>query len=116
VGAASPEVVLANSPLGDSYFGLRDTYLSLGAGDFVWKISVGHVTADGLLAVFCFLVGLELKRQFVSGELRDPRKALVSVVAAVGGVIVPASLYLLITQSLGVPEAARGWAIPMRQI
>ena len=74
---------------------------------------MGHLTADGLLAVFFFLVGLELKREFVSGELRDPRKALVPVVAAIGGVIVPASLYLLITQSLGVPEAARGWAIPI---
>ena len=113
VGAAVIAVILANSPLGDSYFGLRDTYLSLGAGDFVWKISVGHLTADGLLAVFFFLVGLELKREFVSGELRDPRKAVVPVVAAIGGVIVPASLYLFITQSLGVPEAARGWAIPI---
>lgn len=113
VSAAVIAVILANSPLGDSYFGLRDTYLSLGAGDFVWKISVGHLTADGLLAVFFFLVGLELKREFVSGELRDPRKAVVPVVAAIGGVIVPASLYLFITQSLGVPEAARGWAIPI---
>ena len=113
VGAAVIAVILANSPLGDSYFGLRDTYLSLGAGDFVWKISVGHLTADGLLAVFFFLVGLELKREFVSGELRDPRKAVVPVVAAIGGVIVPASLYLFITKSLGVPEAARGWAIPI---
>jgi len=113
VGAAVIAVILANSPLGDSYFGLRDTYLSLGAGDFVWKISVGHLTADGLLAVFFFLVGLELKREFVSGELRDPGKAVVPVVAAIGGVIVPASLYLFITQSLGVPEAARGWAIPI---
>ena len=113
VGATVIAVILANSPLGDSYFGLRDTYLSLGAGDFVWKISVGHLTADGLLAVFFFLVGLELKREFVSGELRDPRKAVVPVVAAIGGVIVPASLYLFITQSLGVPEAARGWAIPI---
>jgi NhaA family Na+:H+ antiporter len=113
VGAAVIAVILANSPLGDSYFRLRDTYLSLGAGDFVWKISVGHLTADGLLAVFFFLVGLELKREFVSGELRDPRKAVVPVVAAIGGVIVPASLYLFITQSLGVPEAARGWAIPI---
>ena len=113
VGAAVIAVILANSPLGDSYFGLRDTYLSLGAGDFVWKISVGHLTADGLLAVFFFLVGLELKREFVSGELRDPRKAVVPVIAAIGGVIVPASLYLFITQSLGVPEAARGWAIPI---
>jgi len=113
VGAAFIAVLIANSPWGDSYFGLRSTYLSLGAGDFVWKISVGHLTADGLLAVFFFLVGLELKREFLSGELRDPRKAVVPVVAAVGGVILPAVLYLFITRSMGVPEAARGWAIPI---
>lgn len=109
--AAVLAVLLANSPLGDEYFGLRDTYLSIGIADFVWKISVGHFAADGLLAIFFFLVGLELKREFVAGELRDPRKALVPVVAAIGGVIVPATIYLTITQ--GVPDAGRGWAIPI---
>ena len=113
VGAAFLAVILANSPLADAYFGLRSTYLSIGFGDAAMKISVGHFTADGLLAIFFFLVGLELKREFVSGELRDPRKALVPVVAAVGGVIVPAVIYVSITQAMGVPEAARGWAIPI---
>ena len=113
VGAAFLAVILANSPLADAYFGLRSTYLSIGFGDAAMKISVGHFTADGLLAIFFFLVGLELKREFVSGELRDPRKALVPVVAAVGGVIVPALIYVSITQAMGVPEAARGWAIPI---
>ena len=113
VGAAVLALIVANSPLGDGYFGLRDTYITLGVADFAFKISVGHVTADGLLAIFFFLVGLELKREFVSGELRDPKKALVPVVAAIGGVIVPASVYLYITQSAGVEEAVRGWAIPI---
>lgn len=113
VGAAVLAVILANSPLADAYFGLRSTYLSIGFGDAVMKLSVGHFTADGLLAIFFFLVGLELKREFVSGELRDPRKALVPVVAALGGVIVPAFIYVSITQAMGVPEAARGWAIPI---
>ena len=113
VGAAFLAVILANSPLADAYFGLRSTYLSIGFGDAAMKISVGHFTADGLLAIFFFLVGLELKREFISGELRDPRKAIVPVVAAVGGVIVPAVLYVSITQAMGVPEAARGWAIPI---
>lgn len=113
VGAAFLAVLLANSPLADAYFGLRGTYLSVGFGEAVMKISVGHFTADGLLAIFFFLVGLELKREFVSGELRDPRKALVPVIAAVGGVIVPALIYVSITQAMGVPEAARGWAIPI---
>ncbi len=113
VGAAFLAVILANSPLADAYFGLRSTYLSIGFGDAAMKISVGHFTADGLLAIFFFLVGLELKREFISGELRDPRKAIVPVIAAVGGVIVPAVIYVSITQAMGVPEAARGWAIPI---
>ncbi len=113
VGAALIAVVLANSPLGEDYFGLRETYITLGFGELAWKISVGKFTADGLLAIFFFLVGLELKREFVSGELRDPRKALVPVVAAVGGVLVPAGLYLFIVNSMGEPDAARGWAIPI---
>ena len=113
VGAALIAVVLANSPLGEDYFGLRETYITLGFGELAWKISVGKFTADGLLAIFFFLVGLELKREFVSGELRDPRKALVPVVAAVGGVLVPAGMYLFIVNSMGEPDAARGWAIPI---
>jgi NhaA family Na+:H+ antiporter len=113
VGAAVIAVILANSPLADNYFGFRDTYLTLAFGDFAWKISVGKFTADGLLAIFFFLVGLELKREFVSGELRDPRKALVPVVAAIGGVLVPAGLYLYIVTSMGEPDATRGWAIPI---
>ena len=113
VAAALAAVVLANSPWGESYFGLRDTYISLGFGANVWEISVGHVAADGLLAIFFFLVGLELKREFVSGELRDPRKALVPVVAAIGGVLVPAGVYLYIVNAMGDPDASRGWAIPI---
>ncbi len=111
LGAAILAVVLSNSPLGDEYFALRDTYITLGIADLVLKISVGHFAADGLLAIFFFLVGLELKREFVAGELRDPKKALVPVIAAIGGVIVPAIIYLSLTQ--GVPGAERGWAIPI---
>jgi NhaA family Na+:H+ antiporter len=111
VGAAVLAVILSNSPLGDEYFALRDTYVSVGVGGFVFQLSVGHIAADGLLAVFFFLVGLELKREFVSGELNDPKKALVPIVAAIGGVIVPALIYLYVTQ--GVPGAERGWAIPI---
>lgn len=113
VGAAVIAVVLANSAWSDDYFGFRETYLSFAFGDFAWKISVGHLTADGLLAIFFFLVGLELKREFVSGELRDPRKALVPVVAAIGGVLVPAGIYFYIVNSMGELDAARGWAIPI---
>jgi len=105
-------LVVANSGLADSYFGLRSTYLQIAFGDFFWEISVGKFAADALLAIFFFLAGLELKREFIAGELRDPRKALVPVVAAIGGVVVPAVIYLLITFDAGA-EAQRGWAIPV---
>ena len=105
-------LIVANSALAESYFGLRSTYLPISFGEFFWEISVGKFAADALLAIFFFLAGLELKREFVAGELRDPRKALVPVVAAVGGVIVPAIIYVLVVLDDG-PEALRGWAIPV---
>ena len=111
LAAAALALIAANSPLADAYFGLRDAYVSFSIGDWGAKISVGHLTADGFLAIFFFLVGLELKREFVAGELRNPRQALVPVVAAIGGVIVPALVYLWFTQD--VPGAERGWAIPI---
>lgn len=112
LGATVLAIVAANSPLADSYFALRDTYVLIGFGDATWQISVGHVAADGLLAIFFFLAGLELKREFIAGELRDPRKALVPVVAAVGGVALPAVIFLIVTAGAG-PDAQRGWAIPV---
>jgi NhaA family Na+:H+ antiporter len=112
LGATVLALIIANSGWGAGYFGLRDTYLTIGFGDLSWQISVGHLAADGLLAIFFFLAGLELKREFIAGELRDPRKALVPVVAAVGGVALPAVIYLLVTLDDG-PQALRGWAIPV---
>ncbi|MBA4247564.1 MAG: Na+/H+ antiporter NhaA [Microbacterium sp.] len=105
-------LIVANSGWGEAYFSLRDTYLTIGFGEASWKISVGHIAADGLLAIFFFLAGLELKREFIAGELRDPRKALVPVVAAVGGVVLPAMIYVIVTLDAGA-EAQRGWAIPV---
>lgn len=105
-------LIVANSAWGEAYFGLRSTYLQISFGEFSWEISVGKFAADALLAIFFFLAGLELKREFVAGELRDPRKALVPVVAAVGGVIVPAIIYTAIVIDDG-PAALRGWAIPV---
>jgi NhaA family Na+:H+ antiporter len=72
---------------------------------------VGHWASDGLLAIFFFIAGLELKREFVSGELRRPSRAIVPVTAAAGGVAVPALIYAAVTWSQGA-EALRGWAIP----
>jgi Na+:H+ antiporter, NhaA family len=102
--------MLAANLAPDFYFGLRDTHLGGVVAGIDLELSLGHWAADGLLAVFFFLVGLELKHEFVVGDLRDPQTALVPVVAAVGGVAMPALIYLAFTFS--DPSARTGWAIP----
>ena len=110
LGATVAALVCAN--LTPNYYkGLRDTQLGFDVGSLHLSLTVGHWTSDGLLAVFFFLAGLELKREFVAGDLRDPRRALAPIVAAACGVAVPALLYAAINVSAG-PEALRGWAIP----
>ena len=104
---AAIALVVANSPLSDTYARVRDTVV--GYGPWHLELSIGHWAADGLLAIFFFLVGLELKREFVDGELRSPHTALVPVLAAFGGVAVPALIYFAINR--GGP-GADGWAIP----
>ena len=99
----------ANSPAAEGYFALRD--LEFGYGPWHLRLSLGHWASDGLLAIFFFLAGLELKREFVSGELRKVSKAVVPVAAAVGGVAVPALIYTLVNLGQGA-EGLRGWAIP----
>ncbi len=102
-------LILANSPAADSYFSLRN--LEVGYEPWHLKLSLGAWAADGLLAIFFFLAGLELKREFVAGDLRTPSRAIVPVAAAVGGVIVPALIFVAIAASAG-PEVLTGWAIP----
>jgi len=99
----------SNSPWAGQYSGLRDA--SFGASALHLHLSVGEWAADGLLAIFFFVAGLELKREFVAGGLRDPRRAAVPISAAVAGMVVPAVLYLGINWSAG-GDALRGWAIP----
>lgn len=98
----------ANSPWADAYETLRG--VRVGPEALHLDLTLATWAADGLLAIFFFVAGLELKREFVAGDLRDMRRAAVPVAAALGGVIVPALLYLLIAG--GVEGAARGWAIP----
>ncbi len=107
IAAAVAAMVSANSPWAGAYGGLRDTLI--GYEPWHLRLTVGHWAADGLLAVFFFLVGLELKHEFVAGDLRDPAKAVVPVTAAVAGVAVPALVYLAL--NAGGP-GAHGWAIP----
>jgi Na+:H+ antiporter, NhaA family len=96
----------ANSPLSAGYFDLLDT--EIGPAALHLNLTVEAWAADGLLAIFFFVAGLELKREFVTGDLRDPRRAVVPVAAAVGGMIVPALVYLVVAGS----SAPKGWAIP----
>ncbi|MHA7218347.1 Na+/H+ antiporter NhaA [Arthrobacter sp. MDT1-48-3] len=106
--ASAIAIVWANSPFSESYFAVRD--LEFGYEPWHLKLSVGAWASDGLLAVFFFLTGLELKREFVAGDLRRISRAIVPVAAAFGGVVVPALVYTVV--NLSSPDTLRGWAIP----
>ncbi len=106
--AAAVAIIWANSPFADSYFALRD--FEFGYEPWHLKLSVGEWASDGLLAVFFFLIGLELKREFIAGDLRKLSRAIVPVAAAFGGVVVPALVYTAV--NLSSPDTLRGWAIP----
>ncbi len=108
ITAAVIALIWANSPASATYFGLRD--LTVGPEALHLNLSLGAWAADGLLAVFFFLVGLELKNELVAGDLREPAKAMVPMVAAAAGVAVPALLYTLV--NLAAPDGLQGWAIP----
>jgi NhaA family Na+:H+ antiporter len=103
-------LVWANSPWADSYFDLLHTYVGVSWGDASFKLSLHHWINDGLMVVFFFVVGLEIKRELVVGELSSFDKAALPVAAAVGGMVVPALLFAVVT--MGGP-GARGWGIPM---
>lgn len=107
MAAALVGFALANSPLSDWYFNLRD--LRFGPEALHLNLTLGQWASDGLLAIFFFLVGLELKREFVDGALSRFSTAIVPVVAAAGGVVTPAIIYLIV--NAGQPGVS-GWAIP----
>jgi NhaA family Na+:H+ antiporter len=103
-------LILANSQLSDRFLGFWQTRVGVVVGSFEMVHSLKHWINDGLMAIFFFVIGLEVKRELVLGELRDMRQAVLPVAAALGGMIVPAGLYL----ALQAGEAgARGWGIPM---
>ncbi len=103
-------LIWANSPGGDAYESLKDTVV--GPSALHLDLSLAEWAKDGLLAIFFFVVGLELKREIVAGELRRPSTAIVPIVAAVGGMIVPAALYLFIN-SMSDTGSHAGWAVPV---
>ena len=108
--AAVAALVWANSPWRDSYTDLWMTKVSIQAGGYGLEKTLGHWINDGLMVVFFFVVGLEIKREVLVGELAAPRQAALPIVAAVGGAIVPAAIYLAFN---GGTDAARGWGVPM---
>ncbi len=108
IAAAVAALVWANSPWSTSYDDLHD--LTVGPSALHLDLSLGAWAGDGLLAIFFFVAGLELKREFVAGDLRDVRRASLPVAAAVGGMIVPALVF--VAWNLGSEGALRGWAIP----
>jgi NhaA family Na+:H+ antiporter len=103
-------LVWANSPWAASYHHLWETPLALGVGSWSVGTSLHHLINDGLMAVFFFVVGLEIKREVLAGELKSLRTASLPMFAALGGMVVPAALYLLVNSD---GPGAAGWGVPM---
>ncbi|MBC8064996.1 MAG: Na+/H+ antiporter NhaA, partial [Chlorobia bacterium] len=108
--AAITALVWANSPWAASYVSIWQTKLSLQFGSFVLDKPILLWINDGLMAVFFFLVGLEIKREFLIGELATPRKAALPIIAAIGGMAVPALIFAAFN---GSGSGSKGWGIPM---
>ena len=108
--AAIIALIISNSGLADLYFTTLNKYLFIGINNFGLKLSVLHWINDALMAIFFFFVTLEIKREFLQGELSNIKQALLPIIAAVGGMLVPALFYVFI--NLGDSETLNGWAIP----
>ncbi|WP_079169606.1 MULTISPECIES: Na+/H+ antiporter NhaA [unclassified Streptomyces] len=106
--AAVAALIWANSPLGDTYESVRDFHI--GPESLHLDLSLQHWAADGLLAIFFFVAGIELKRELVAGQLRDPRAAALPVVAALCGMVAPALVYVVVNTTGG--GSLSGWAVP----
>ena len=101
---------ISNSNLSEEYFLILNKYLFIGINQFGMKLTVLHWVNDALMAVFFFVVTLEIKREFIHGELSRTKQALLPIIAAVGGMLVPALIYIFI--NFNSPETLNGWAIP----
>jgi len=108
--AAIIALIISNSELSDLYFTTLNKYLFLGVNEFGIKLSVIHWINDALMAIFFFFVTLEIKREFIQGELSNIKQALLPIIGAVGGMLVPALIYIYI--NFGDPQTLNGWAIP----
>lgn len=103
-------LMLANSFLAENYFHFIHLPVSISLGNWDISMTLHHWVNDGLMALFFFVVGLELKREIMVGELSDLRQAILPIIAAIGGMVVPAGIYYLLNPA---GDASRGWGIPM---
>ena len=108
--AAIIALIISNSNLANLYFSTLNQYLFIGINDVGIKLSVIHWINDALMAIFFFFVTLEIKREFLQGELSNIKQALLPIIGAVGGMLVPALFYVYI--NFGDSETLNGWAIP----
>ena len=101
---------ISNSGLSNLYFDTLDKYIFIGINEFGLKLSVLHWINDALMAIFFFFVTLEIKREFLQGELSSLKQAMLPIIGAVGGMLVPALIYIVI--NIDTPTTLNGWAIP----
>ena len=103
-------LIISNTTYADLYFSTLEKYLFIGFNEIGLKLSILHWINDALMAIFFFFVTLEIKREFLQGELSNFKQALLPIIAAIGGMVVPALFYVII--NFGDPETLNGWAIP----
>ena len=103
-------LIISNSSYSDFYFQILHEYVFIGINNFGLKLSILHWINDALMAVFFFFVTLEIKREFIQGELSSRKQAILPIIAAIGGMLVPALIYIFI--NFGNSETLNGWAIP----
>ncbi len=108
--AAVAALIWANAPFGETYEKFWETHIDLSVGPLHLSETLREFVNDGLMAIFFLVVGMEIKRELAIGDLRDPRRAALPVIAAIGGMVVPALIYVAIAAG---GEASRGWGIPM---
>jgi NhaA family Na+:H+ antiporter len=109
--AAVAALIVANSPLAPDYFGWLKSEHSLQVGPLILQLTISEWIKEGLMAVFFLVVGLEIKYEILKGELSDPRKLATPVLAALGGMVAPAAVYLAVSGLLNGPQG--GWPIPL---
>ncbi len=102
-------LIIANSPLSKNYFEILKSKLSFDLGFFAFEMDVSHLINDGLMTIFFLVVGLEIKRELSSGHLSNIKSALLPLLAAIGGMLIPAAIYLMIAGD----SYPSGWAIPV---